>query len=565
MTYPRSALRPLVLLASLIVISACGGGGGSSQAAPAPPPPAPPPAPTTAQMNAGSLLASQATFGMSFQGIETIAQTGHQAWLDSQFASTVTRHTPVVDTLVARRNAGEFASFEQNVEFLIYFRRFGWWHNTVTAADVVRQRVAFALSEIFVVSDNVDALIINPYALTNYYDMLLANSFGNYRDLLKDVALHPAMGIYLSHVNNRKTDPANNTFPDENFAREVMQLFSIGLFELNINGSVQTDNTGRPIATYGNDEIREFAKMFTGLSYGGFGASFGNPNPVFHAPMTMFDAFHEPGEKRLLNGVVVPTGQTGDQDIDAAIDNLFNHPNVGPFIGKQLIQRLVTSNPSSAYVERVARVFNGDVSGVRGDMQAVVRAILLDSEASNPSTPARAGKLREPIVRVVSMMRQFNATSTDGFFFNTGFYLQQVLRQHPGSSPSVFNFFQPVHSPAGELADAGLVAPEFQITTSTTIANMTNVVDFAVNADFVVDAPEPPFGKVTLDMSDYVALAGDVDALLDRLNVVVLSGTLRDPTRQAIRGVLVDIGDLSFRAQTAIYLFLVSPDYAVQG
>ncbi|MDH3642701.1 MAG: DUF1800 domain-containing protein [Gammaproteobacteria bacterium] len=527
-------------------------------------PPAPAPAPTTAELNASSLLAAQATFGMPYEGIEAMARTGNEPWLDAQFAMPVTRHTPIVNDLVTRRSAGEFSNFEQDIEFLIFFRRFGWWHNTITADDVLRQRVAFALSEIMVVSDNVDALIINPYALTNYYDMLLRNSFGNFRDLLTDVTLHPAMGIYLSHVNNRKSDAVNNTFPDENFAREVMQLFSIGLFELNIDGSLQTDGNGQPIPTYSNTEIREFAKMFTGLSYGGPGSSFGNQNPVFQAPMVMFDAFHEPGEKRLLNGLVVPAGQTGDQDIEAAIDNLFNHPNVGPFIGKQLIQRLVTSNPSPEYVERVARVFNGDVSGVRGDLQAVIRAVLLDVEASNPPTPANGGKLREPIVRYAAMIRQFNATSTDGFFFNTGYYVQNVLRQHPLSSPSVFNFFLPAHSPSGELSDASLVAPEFQITTSTTIANMTNVVDFAVNGGFVMDAPDPPFGTVTLDMSDYVAVAGDVDALLDRLNIVVLHGGLSDATRAAIRGVLVDIADLQFRAQTAIYLLLVSPDYAVQ-
>jgi uncharacterized protein (DUF1800 family) len=559
--FPRGAL----ILGSLLLIGACGGGGGSKARQPAPVAPAPPPAPTTAELNAASLLASQSTFGMSYEDIQAVAQSGREAWLDSQFGLPITRHTPIVADLVTRRTAGEFASFEEDIEFLIFFRRFGWWHNTVTAPDALRQRVAFALSEIFVVSDNVDALIINPFALTNYYDTLLTNSFSNYRDLLKDVALHPAMGIYLSHVNNRKADPVNNTFPDENFAREVMQLFSIGLFELNIDGSVQTDVNGRPIPTYSNVEIREFAKMFTGLSFGGPGSAFGNPDPVFRAPMVMFDPFHETAEKRLLNGVVVPAGQTGDQDIDAAVDNLFNHPNVGPFIGKQLIQRLVTSNPSPGYVERVARAFNGDASGVRGDMQAVVRAVLLDVEASDPPTPANGGKLREPIVRYVSMIRQFNADSTDGFYFNTGYFLQQLLRQHPLSSPSVFNFFQPAHSPAGELADAGLVAPEFQITTSTTIANMTNVVDFAVNGDFVMDAPVPPFGTVTLDLSDYETLAGDVDALLDRLNIVLTYGRLSDATRAAIRGVLVDIDDLPFRARTAIYLMLIAPDYAVQA
>ena len=460
-----------------------------------------------------------------------------------------------------RRDAGEFAEFEEDIEFLILFRRLAWWHRTVTARDALRQRVAFALSEIFVVSDNVDALIINPFALGGYYDMLLENAFGNFRDLLRDVSLHPAMGIYLSHVNNRRSDPDNNTFPDENYAREIMQLFSIGLFELNLDGSVRVDENGRPIPTYSNVEIREFAKIFTGLSYGGSNAYFGNPIPEFLAPMQMFDAAHEPGAKSLLNGLVVPAGQTGMQDIEAAIDNLFNHPNVGPFIGKQLIQRLVTSNPSPAYVERVARAFNGDSTGVRGDMRAVIRAVLLDVEAS--AAAADFGKLREPVVRYASILRQFGATSDDGFIANTGYFLQELGKQHPLSAPSVFNFFLPAHAPAGEIADAGLVAPEFQITTSNSIVGLSNLIDFIVIGDFVTDAPEP-FAPVSLDFSDYVAIADDVDALVDRLELVLTADTLDPVTRQAIADVLSDIEEPEIRTRIALYLFLISPDYAVR-
>nr|MDJ0939096.1 DUF1800 family protein [Woeseiaceae bacterium] len=443
-------------------------------------------------------------------------------------------------------------------------RRLSWWHNTVTARDELRQRVAFALSEIFVVSDNVDTLQIFPSALAGYYDMLLNNSFGNFRDLLYDVSMHPAMGIYLSHVNNRRSDPANNTFPDENYAREVMQLFSIGLFELNIDGSLRLDGNGDPIPTYSNDEIREFAKIFTGLSFGGGGAFFGNPNPWFFEPMQMFDAAHEPGEKNLLYGTVVSAGQTGLQDIDSAIDNLFNHPNVGPFIGKQLIQRLVTSNPSPAYIERVARAFNGDTTGVRGDMRAVLRAVLLDPEATATPNPATDfGKLREPVVRYAAMLRQLSAKSEDGYIFALGYFLQEVGKQAPLSSPSVFNFFLPAHSPSGEIADAGLVAPEFQIVTSNSIIGMTNLVDYIVTANFVTDAPEP-FAEVTLDYLDYRGLADDIPALVERLDIVLTAGTLDPAARQAIEGVLADIDDLEFRMRTAVYLVLTSADYVVR-
>jgi len=549
------------LLLTSIMLHGCGGGGSSP---PAPNPPPPPPPVTKAELNEASRFVSRATFGLPYEELEPLVLQGQEAWLEEQFALPVEDHKTIVRDLIERRDAGEFEDFEEDNEFFFLFRRFAWWHRTITAEDVLRQRIAFALSEIFVVSDNVDALIINPYALSDYYDMLLDNAFGNFRDLLRAVSLHPSMGIYLSHVNNAKADPDNNIFPDENYAREVMQLFSIGLFELNIDGTQMLDGDGFPIATYSNDEIREFAKVFTGLSYGGENAQFGNPGPNFLEPMEMFDEFHEPGVKRLLNGFVIPDGQTGTQDLEDGIDNLFNHPNVGPFIGRQLIQKLVTSNPSPAYIERVARAFNGDDTGVRGDMPAVIRAVLLDPEAvATPDDTTNFGKLREPVSRYLSLVRQFNATSEDGFFANTGLFLQALTRQHPLSSPSVFNFFLPAHTPPGEIADAGLVAPEFEITTSTTVIGTTNLIDLAVTLDFVTDAPAPFLGA-SLDLDEYVTLAADIDELIDRLDVLLTYGTLSSATRDAIRDTLEGIDDTSLRARTAIYMFLISPDYAVR-
>jgi uncharacterized protein (DUF1800 family) len=557
----RTRLQLAALLTVALFSVACGGSSGSSNT---PPPIQPPAPPTVAELNAASRLAAQATFGMSYAGIEAIAAAGKDNWLNSQFNLPVTEHVPIVADIVVRREAGEFEAFEEDIEYLIMARRLAWWHRTVTADDATRQRVAFALSEIFVVSDNVDALIVNPFALSDYYDTLLAHAFGNYRDLLRDVTLHPAMGIYLSHVNNRRSDSVNNIFPDENYAREVMQLFSIGLFELNIDGSPRLDGAGDLIPTYSNVEIREFAKIFTGLSFGGANAFFGNPIPSFRSAMQMFDAQHEPGSKNLLNETVVPAGQSGSQDIEAAIDNLFNHPNVGPFIGKQLIQRLVTSNPSPAYIERVARAFNGDSSGVRGDMQAVIRAILLDPEATaGATTMADFGKLREPVVRYASILRQFGANSSDGFIANTGYFLQELGKQHPLSAPSVFNFFLPAHSPAGEIATAGLVAPEFQITTSNSIVGVSNLIDFMILADFVTDSP-PPFATVSLNYDEYIAIASDIDALVDRLDIVLTAGTLDAVTRSVIEGVLADLDDLNIRTRIAIYMFLLSSDYAVR-
>lgn len=546
------------LIAVAVVASGCGGGSGNQ-------PPTPPPAPpTVAELNAASRFAAQASFGMSYADIESLASQGKETWIDRQFDLPVTDHLSIALDIVRRRDAGEFDQFEEDIEYLIFARRLAWWHRSITADDVLRQRVAFALSEIFVVSDNVDDLIVYPTALSDYYDTLLTHAFGNYRDLLRAVTLHPSMGIYLSHVNNRRSDPANNTFPDENYAREVMQLFSIGLFELNIDGSLRLDGNNEPIPTYSNVEIREFAKIFTGLSFGGPGAFFGRQLPYFLAPMDMFDAEHEPGPKYLLNGTVVPAGQTGMQDIDAAIDNLFNHPNVGPFIGKQLIQRLVTSNPSPAYIERVARAFNGDSTGVRGDMRAVMRALLLDPDATaTPTSLAGFGKLREPVVRYATILRQFGANSDDGFIANLGYFLQELGKQHPLSAPSVFNFFLPDHSPSGEIANAGLVAPEFQITTSNSIVGISNLIDIVILAGFVTDAPEP-FAPVSLDFQEYIDIGSDIDALLDRLDIVLTAGTLDSATRQAVETIVSELDDLDLRVRIAVYMILLSSDYAVR-
>ncbi len=557
-------LKPGRLLAATwlsfaLGLGACGGGSGDPTAGPSPPPL------SRTQLVEASRFASQASFGLPWEELRALAREGQAAWLERQFALPVGYHTPIVDELVVRRDRGEFAAFEQDIEYLVSFRRMAWWHRAVTSPDVLRQRLAFALSEIFVVSDKVDVLLVYPDALSSYYDTLLANAFGNFRELLRAVSLSPAMGIYLSHVNNRKAEPALNTFPDENYAREVMQLFSIGLFELNVDGSVRTDATGRPLPTYDNEDIREFAKIFTGLSFGGPGAFFGKQEPWFRAPMQMFDSAHEPGEKRLLNGVVVPPGQTGMQDIEQAIDVLFNHPNTGPFIGRQLIQRLVTSNPSPAYVERVARAFNGDSTGVRGDMRAVIRAVLLDPEAQAGSgARPEFGKLREPVVRFAGALRQLHARSDDGFIGIGGYLLEGLTRQHPLSAPSVFNFFLPNHSPAGELAAAGLVAPEFEITTSSSIVGISNLADLLLFAP-AINAAFPPFADVRLDLSELLPLAADLPALVEHLDILLAAGALETATRNAIERLLAPIDDPELRLRLALYMVLVSADYAVRS
>ena len=524
------------------------------------------------ELNEASRIASQSTFGLTYEDIEEIAKTGRNRWLDQQFEIPPTFHKPIAEDLITRQDEGEWQEFVDNpFKLRNVIGRFAWWQQTMTAEDVVRQRVAYALSQFFVVSDKVETLRINPYSLTSYYDVLLDNAFGNFRDLLKEVALSPAMGLYLSHANNSKADPDRNIFPDENFAREVMQLFSIGLYELNIDGSVKVDSEGMPIPTYDNDDIREMAKVFTGLTYAGEGHYWGrnwfwhNDTEVFSLPMIMYENYHEQGEKKLLNGWVVPAGQTGMQDIESAIDNLFYHPNVAPFFCKQLIQRLVTSNPSPAYVERVARAFNGETGSPRGDMKTVLKAILFDTEAELLGNTSSFGRLKEPAVRIVSLARIFNYTSDSGEYYNTGYRLEYLTGQHPLSSPSVFNFYQPNYSPVGEIADGGMVAPEFQITTATTVIGVTNQIGLAIfyeNQAFHTWTPH--FETPRIDLSDYEELAANSDELVDRLNIVLTQGKLSQTTRDIVMEVLDRVEDHRDRAMLAIYLVLISSDYSVE-
>ncbi|MFT4768732.1 MAG: hypothetical protein ACI8RN_001870, partial [Glaciecola sp.] len=454
---------------------------------------------------------------------------------------------------------------ENNDNIAAVFGRAAWWHTSITADDQLRQRVAYSLSQIFVISDEVSALLLSPYGTSNYYDMLLRNAFGNVRDLMRDVTLHPAMGIYLSHLNNAKSNPETGTFPDENYAREVMQLFSIGLFELNLDGSETLGDNGQPIPTYDNEDIREFAKIYTGLSWGGPNNRFGSNRFNFTEPMHMFNEFHEQGEKILLNGQTIPGGQDGLSDINAAMDNLFLHPNIAPFLGKQLIQRLVTSNPSPDYIARVSAAFEDNGSGERGDMRSILRAVLLDPEAlAEPSADSPFGKLREPLLRYTAMLRQLGVSSPDGFYANLGFFFQQLIQQHPLSAPSVFNFYSPSHQPIGEIAEQGLVSPEFQITNSNSIVEISNLMRYAVVGDLVNDLSDPPFFKASLALDDYLPLAEDPEALLERLDTVFTYGTLSQDTRNAILELVRLLDEPELRVRIAAYLLLISPDYAVE-
>jgi uncharacterized protein (DUF1800 family) len=527
------------------------------------------------------------------ENVETVMSMGFGPWIEDQFSRPPGYVQPWVDWAI--QNA-------PGLQLYGNWKEHSWWARVMgaprlrpdaaetVAPDPLRQRVAFALSEILVTSDRPEQLAVEQAGMANYYDLMVRHAFGNYRDLLRDVALHPAMGIFLSHLGNRKADPVRNVYPDENFAREIMQLFTIGLWELNPDGTRRTDAEGRFIPTYSNRDITELARVFTGLSFGN-NTLFDLYPRDFTVPMKMWDAEHDLGPKKLLGGLALPartaspgnTGLAGMADVEAAVSNLFAHPNVGPFVGRQLIQRLVTSNPSTNYVRRVAAAFADNGAGVRGDMKAVVKAILLDPEARDPSMLAQPtwGKLREPLLRVVNYARAFNASSPSGYYPLSLFTLDHG--QDPMDAPSVFNFFLPGYSPPGPITRLGLVAPEFQLLNASSAITGPNyfwnsiVGDLhrygTANPDYAVRlnlAPElamiVPAGQIAQDVP--AGPAADPDPLLRRLDLALTGGTLSPRQLQIIREAMLRVGPPSWqwhreRLRLAIYLIVTSAEFNV--
>ncbi len=413
--------------------------------------------------------------------------------------------------------------------------------------DQLRQRVAFALSQIMVVSSN---KVTTTDAFTLWQNMLMKDAFGNFYDLLKDVTLSPVMGNYLDMVNNDKPNPTTGTSANENYAREVLQLFSVGLNQLNADGSMQLDSSGNPVPTYDQDTITNFARVFTGWTYPP-GSSFPSP-PGYSGPMVPFNSHHDTGDKTLLNGVVVPAGGTAQSDLDAALQNIFNHPNVGPFICKQLIQHLVTSNPSPAYVGRVVAVFNDNGSGVRGDLKAVISAILLDSEARRGDDPTQAqpndGHLKEPVLLMTNLLRSMN-TTTNGDGFSD--YAADMF-QEPLNPPTVFNFYPPDYV----VPDTNLLGPEFQIFNSSTTITRANFVNDAV------------YGRIgqsmTTDLTPYLGVASSPDQLVDKLGNLMMHGQMSPQMRSTLITAISGISDNTRRVKAALYLIASSSQFQVE-
>ncbi len=532
------------------------------------------------------------------ENVESLMATTFDAWMEDQFTRPLGYLQPYTAWAVANANA---------IALYGNYKEHAWWSRAMGApklrpdntstqlADPLRQRMAFALSEILVVSDRPETLGVDQVGMANYYDLMVKYAFGNYRELLLEVALHPVMGVYLSHLGNQKANLALNLHPDENFAREVMQLFSIGLWQLNRNGTRQVDAQGHFIPTYNNGDITELARVFTGFTFPD-STSF-NPNNQANGDKThamkCWDAYHDLAPKILLNGLTTParvasatnTGTAGLADVTAAIENLFNHPNVGPFLSLRLIQRFVTSNPSPSYIDRVAAKFNDNGSGQRGDLRAVIKAILLDPEARDPAMLDLPtwGKLREPLLRVVNLARAFNAASTDGYYPLDQFVLDHL--QDPMNAPSVFNFFLPNYSPPGKITDLGLAAPEFQILNASSAITAANYFYSAIgNNDLARWGTGTASYAARLNLNPELAMIVpvaqisantptplvnlDTDALIRRLDLSLMGGTMSPQLFQIIRESIPRLASPSWqwhreRLRLAITLIVTSAEFNV--
>ncbi|MFY7888804.1 MAG: DUF1800 domain-containing protein [Spirosomataceae bacterium] len=566
--------------------------------------------------NAASRFLSQATLGTTLSEIQNVTAIGIEQWLNNQLSLPVSfstqayvrkLHQYMVDSL-NRNPTGKYTLANvgvNNGHFDI-----AWFQGSMTAPDQLRWRVTLALSEILVTS-RISIFDGNPYALASYYDLIQRHAFGNYRALLDSITYHPAMGSYLTFLNNHATDIADGkqVYPDENYAREIMQLFSIGLYQLNTNGTEVKDAKGKSIPTYTNADIAGLAKVFTGLSWGDaryLGDSrkdiWSYTKRMKFFPVDSSDKYirpwrtnprivngHEPGTKTFLGYTVIsrPVAQ-GELDIQDALNTVFNHQNVGPFLARRLIQRLVTSNPSADYIERIATIFNNNGSGVRGDLKAVIKAIFLDPEARDILTAnsnAYFGMLREPFIRYMNLLKGVNLTANGGVFRNTMGRVYNNMEQRPLNSNTVFNFFIPDYSPDGDLKNAGKFAPEFQLLSAQTLAGYWNALD-----DWLIDNDPTDYywglfsgetykpkedPQIDLVADNVLAKNAKIPLLLDKYNHILAHGQLSAETLATIKSVIEsmpysedgngvpNVTESYRRIRMAIFLIMTSPDYLI--
>jgi hypothetical protein len=544
--------KELLAVVPASFLAACGGGGGSGSSGPSP-------SPVLSGLTSveASRFLGQAAWGANPSALKAVTDEGLSAWLNQQMSMPMSQS--MTSWLIEKGYSDATVSSNINGDG-------GWsgaiWNKLFTAPDAFRQRAVLALSELFVVSALGLPISWKNFAIANFWENLEKNVFGNFRSLLEAVTLSSAMGTYLNMKGNQKANQVTGRAPDENYAREVMQLFTIGLYKLNTDGSLQLNALGQAIEIYDNNDIQGLAKVFTGWDLATGSDPSGTLAPMAYRhglPMALNASLHSTEEKSFL-GTTISTGTLGAESLRIALDALFMHANTAPFIAKQLIQRLVTSNPSPGYIERVAKAFMNNGSGVRGDMKAVWTSVLVDTEARGANNNVTFGKLREPMVRLVQWGRTFGAFNADGLWTLGNTSSETALNQMPLYAPSVFNYFRPGYSPPNTaLIQARLVAPELQITDEPSVVGYVNYMAGTVNNGRVVK----------VDYSAEKALAATPAALIDHLNLYLAAGAISAANRtlmaQAITTIAAttDAGLLN-RVYAAIVLVMSSSDYLVQ-
>ncbi len=549
---PIAAAWTAAALVGAAALSACGGGGGGGGGGTTAASPDPAltnlPPPSTAQ---SARFLAIGGLGANDASVAALSKAGYAQWFGEQVA--MPRSGSHFDWLLAQgygqpADRYSFAGADAMI-----------WRKLISAPDVLRQRVVLALSEIFVVSMVGLPVAWGKFALAAYLDMLEDNCFGSFRQLLQGVTLSCAMGVYLNMRGNRKGDPKTGRQPDENYAREVMQLFTIGLVELQPDGTPRHNARGQAVYTYNQEQVTALAQVFTGWD---FDTADPNADPGYmRRPMKHIAARFAEGDKSVL-GTTIPASADGPTALNRALDVLAAHPNVGPFFGRQLIQRLVCSNPSPGYVARVAAAFNDNGRGQRGDMKAVLRAVLFDPEALDPPANPASGKLREPVLRFVQWARTFGLTSpNDKWDIGDTSSPSTRLGQSPLRSPSVFNFFRPGYVPPDSaLGAAGVTAPEFQLCNETTVAGYLN---------FMQSVIQNGIGELKPDYTAELPRAVDAAALVDRYALLLAGGRLSAATRKTIADSVAslsastDSGKLN-RVRAAIFLVMAAPEYQIQ-
>ena len=506
----------------------------------------------------------EATFGPNSALIAHVQSIGFAAFLQEQFAATASSYPslPLYPTTVPTTCTGTCVLDN----YTMYPLQVTFFTNALTAQDQLRQRVAFALQQIMVASG---LAITQPSWMTPYLQIFSADAFGNFRTLLGNITLNPAMGEYLNMAGN------NKTAPNENYGREVLQLFSVGLNLLNQDGSLMTDAQGNPIPTYTQPTVDAFSRVFTGWN---LQAAKTSPAPCsstttcpdYIDPMTVTPGNHDSGAKTLFNGLTIPaltpvTVASANAELNTALDNIFNHPNVGPFIARNLIEHLVTSNPSAGYISRVAGVFNNDGTGARGNLQAVVQQILLDPEARTSPVSFLSGHLQEPVLFIARLLRAFNTTSATTDFVLSDSYLPSGLQMGEDlfRSPSVFNYYPPSYPVV--VSGFHVNGPEFSIqSTSTALARINFVAEVAYHT-MPISSPNRPTGT-WLDLSAFTPLAANPPQLIAALNSLLLHGQASSTLLSSVSNALASMSGASNLAltQRAVYLFASSPEYFIE-